>query len=38
LLGACITAIKGDLEELPFMKDMIMEEGRDAEINQLFKA
>jgi hypothetical protein len=38
LLGACITAIKGDLEELPFMKVMIMEEGRDAEINQLFES
>ena len=29
----CITALKGDLEELPFMKDVIVEGGLEAEIN-----
>ena len=37
LLKVCITALKGDLEELPFMKDMIVEGGLEAEINYFVK-
>jgi hypothetical protein len=38
LLRACITAIQGNLEELNDMKDMIVEGGREEEVNQLFEA